>query len=502
MRYNWDMELDPRTCYRALRTRDTRFDGRFFTGVTSTGVYCRPVCPARAPHRAHCRFFACAAAAQAAGFRPCLRCRPETAPGTPPWVGTSTTVARALRLIADDGLGAGGVPDLAERLGVGERHLRRLFLQHLGATPIAVVQTQRVLFAKKLLEETSLPMTTVAQEAGFASVRRFNAAMHATYGRPPSTLRRVRREDSAAAGVALELAYRPPLDWSAFLEFLGARAIPGLETIQGNAYVRSIRLGEAAGRLTIEPVPGASRLRVRVHTPVPVEMLRIVARVRALFDLAADPLAIASHFAGDPVLGPLVRARPGLRVPGAWDGFELAVRAVLGQQVSVRAARTFATRLVDRFGDRLPAENGFAGAPTHLFPTAARLADAELESIGIVRARARTLRTLAAAVASGDIALDGTQDPEATRAALLEISGIGAWTADIVALRALREPDAFPSGDLGLRRAFATVAKRGRSPRLVTETAIRRAADAWRPWRSYAVIHLWTEEARRDALSR
>ena len=513
MWYERTMELaslDTRTCYQALRTRDARFDGRFFTGVTTTGVFCRPVCPARTPLLRHCRFFAHAAAAQEAGYRPCLRCRPEAAPGTSPWLGTSTTVARGLRLIGARTSGPEAIPDLAARLGVGERHLRRLFLRHLGASPHAVVHAQRVLFAKKLIDETALPMSAVALAAGFSSVRRFNDAMRTTYGRPPTALRRTRRDAVAAPDLSLKLAFRPPFDWEALLGFLGTRAIPGVEEVDSGVYRRTVRLPEDSGVLEVRRGPGANELTATLRVAcAPPHLFDCVARLRRLFDLEADPLAIATLLAADARLAPIVRRRPGLRVPGAWDGFELAVRAVLGQQVSVRAARTLAARLVARHGDPVASPTPTLRA---LFPRPEALAAADLTACGLTRARARTVSALAVAVAAGDVALDGTADPEPTLATLRSLPGIGEWTAQYIALRALRAPDAFPAGDLGLRRGYARIAvrprgQRGRSrpprtPAPASEADLRRVSESWRPWRAYAAIHLWTWEAEHGTVDR
>jgi AraC family transcriptional regulator of adaptative response / DNA-3-methyladenine glycosylase II len=506
------MDLDPRTCYRALETRDGRFDGRFFTGVTTTGVYCRPVCPARTPHAEHCRFFACAAAAQAAGFRPCLRCRPEAAPGTPAWHGTESTVSRALRLIASGALdGESGIDALAARLGVGDRHLRRLFLRHLGAPPVAIAQTHRAHFAKKLLDETCLPVRDVAGAAGFASVRRFNATMRATWGRSPRELRS-RATATAPPGLALRLAFRPPFDWDAMLAWLAPRALPAVETVRDGKYRRTMRVGGAPGTVTVHRPAGASHLVARLQLAGTPPLLQIAARLRHLFDLDADPAAITAHLRADCRLAFLLRARPGLRIPGAWDGFEMAVRAVLGQQVSVQAARTLAGRLVESHGESLaveaaqseprrtghgasrpaPRRSRPAGDPCRLFPRPEVLADADLAHLGLTAARARTLRALAAAVARGDLALEPEADPEATRAALRRIAGIGPWTAEYVAMRVLRDPDAFPAGDLGLRRAWARLGN----------GALASHADAWRPWRAYAAMHLWNWEAHHADLDR
>ena len=511
------MELDPETCWRAHRSRDPRFDGRFFTAVTSTGVYCRPVCPAPTPRRANVRFYACAAAAEAAGFRPCLRCRPETAPGTPAWQGTPATVARALRLIEQGALDAegAGLESLAARLGVGGRHLRRLFERHLGASPLAVAQTRRVRFAKQLVDQTELPLTQIAFAAGFGSVRRFNAAMRATYGRPPGQLRRTRwgagdgrgtREERAArprpaapapapadglAGLELRLPLREPYDWDGLLAFLGPRAVPGLERVDGGTYRRAAALPGPDGRLlagviAVRRAPRGGALLLAVPPALAGALLPLAARARALFDLDADPAAIAERLAADPRLAPLVCARPGLRVPGAWEPWELAARAVLGQQVSVKGATTLAGRLAAALGAPLPGADGW-----RLFPSPAAVARADLSRLGVPRARAAALRTLAAAVRDGAVDLAAPGGADAARAALRALPGIGAWTAEYVALRALGDPDAWPDGDLGLRRAVARLAG-GPAP---TPRALRALAEAWRPWRAYAALHLWTADS-------
>jgi AraC family transcriptional regulator of adaptative response / DNA-3-methyladenine glycosylase II len=335
------MDMDQDACYRALLTRDARFDGRLFVGVKTTGIYCRPICPARTPKRENVRFFPSAAAAQMAGFRPCLRCRPETSPDSGAWRGSSSTVSRALSLIEDGALDEAGVDALAERLGVGERQLRRLFQRRLGASPIAVAQNRRIHLAKQLIHETSLPMTQVALAAGFGSVRRFNETFQQLFGRPPASLRRTHAPADATAPVSLHLAYRPPYDWNGILDFLSLRAIPGVERVEANAYVRTIALDGEQGLIRVEPAD-RNRLKVSVQFGKLSLLPSIIARVRRVFDLAADPVAIAAHLSQDPVLAPLVAARPGLRVPGAWDGFELAVRAILGQQITVTAATSLA----------------------------------------------------------------------------------------------------------------------------------------------------------------
>jgi len=481
------MELDPDVCYRALRSRDARFDGRFFTAVRSTGVYCRPVCPARTPRRENCLFLPCAAAAQEAGFRPCLRCRPEASPGTPAWQGTSATVSRALRLIGDGALDASGVDELAGRLGIGARHLRRLFLEHLGATPVAVAQTRRVLFAKKLIDETSLPMAEIAFAAGFSSLRRFNDAIRKTYARPPRELRRRRAARSASEGTVLHLAYRPPYPWRAVLDFLALRATGGVEQVTGDGYRRSFRLGDSAGWVGVRDVPERNELRAVIHHAGPLVMIQLVQRLRAIFDLEADPAVIAGALGHDRILRAALRRLPGVRLPGSWDGFELAVRAILGQQVSVAAATTLAGRVAEAFGEKLPADVTPAEAgPLLLFPQPEVLVDADLRSLGLTGARERAIRALADAVASGHIRLEPSPDPSATIERLLALPGIGPWTAEYIGMRALREPDAFPASDLGLRHATG-----------LTPAALAKRAEGWRPWRGYAAMLLWQAAAGR-----
>jgi AraC family transcriptional regulator of adaptative response / DNA-3-methyladenine glycosylase II len=479
------MDLDHDACYRALAQRDSRFDGRFFTAVKTTGIYCRPVCPARTPQSKNVIFYPTAAAAQEAGFRPCLRCRPETAPDMGAWRGTSNTVSRALSLIELGALDQGDVAALAERLGLGERQLRRLFRQHLGASPIAVAQTRRVLLAKQLIHETRLPMAEIAFASGFGSVRRFNEAFLALFERAPGELRRSSGEDIAVQNdgeLSLLLRYQPPYDWPAMLEFLRQRAIPGLERVADGCYFRALSLDGVQGSISIQPgETNALRAGIRVSKLLLVP--GIIARLRRVFDLAADPLAIAAHLAKDPVLAPLVAKRPGLRVPGAWDGFELAVRAVLGQQISVTAAVRLATRLVATYGEPLTAP---VGTLTHLFPRADVLAKADLTKLGMPKSRAATLSAVAAAVAADPEVFGANCGLEEAVQRLRAIRGVGEWTAQYIALRQLREPDAFPASDLGVMRALADA--NGKRPK-ADEVLAR--AESWRPWRAYAAQHLW-----------
>ena len=479
------MELEPSACYRALVARDARFDGRFFVAVRTTGVYCRPICPARTPKLQNVEFFACAAAAEAAGFRPCRRCRPETAPGTPVWNGTGAVISRALRLIADGALDGARGDVLGARVGMGERQLRRLFEKHLGASPAAIGRARRVHFAKMLLDDTRLSMTAVALSAGFRSIRQFNHSIRKTFRRTPSELRNMRRA-TPPGHIALRLAYRPPLDWDSLLGFFRLRAIPGVETVADNVYRRTVACDGNGLVIGVAPLPESNRVELRLETPTVQNLARLVDRVRRVFDLDADPACIDAVLSRDAVLRPLVRARPGLRVPGAWDPFELVIRAILGQQVSVAAARTLAGRLVARFGELLQAPHD---GLTHLFPAPSAIAAAsaaEIASIGLTGARAQTIRSLSRAVASGELRLDVSVGRDAMLAALTALPGIGEWTAQYVALRALGEPDAFPASDLGLRRALAN-GNGMPSPRALTAIA-----EPWRPWRAYAAVRLWT----------
>ncbi len=483
------MQLDHAACYRAIQARDARFDGQLFTGVKTTGIYCRPICPARTPHAENVVFYASAAAAQAAGLRPCLRCRPEASPDLAAWRGTSNTVSRALALIETGALDAADVGGLADRLGMGERQLRRLFRQHLGASPIAVAQTRRVLLAKQLIHETRLPMAEVAMAAGFGSIRRFNETFLALYARPPSALRRGGAEISAqdGGGLSLRLAYRPPYDWDAIIGFLRLRAIPGVESVEAGCYARSIAIGQDRGVLMVRPAAG-NRLAVDIYFPRLSALPTIIARVRRLFDLAADPVAIGAQLGRDAALAPLLAARPGLRVPGAWDGFELAIRAILGQQISVAAATALAGKIAAAHGEVLPAEmQGLAAGVTHVFPQPAALAGAELA--GMPRKRAAALSSLAAAVLADPLVLSARRSLDTAIAQLKALPGIGEWTAQYIAMRELREPDAFPHGDIGLMRALADAD--GRRP---SAGELLARAEAWRPWRAYAALHLWTAD--------
>ena len=486
------MQLDPQTCEKARLSRDARFDGRFFVGVLTTGIYCRPICPAPTPKSENVRYFPSAAAASQSGLRPCLRCRPEASPGTPAWLGTSDTVSRALALIDSGALDESSVDGLAERLGITTRHLSRLFREHLGAPPVAIAQTRRLLFAKKLINETDLSMADIAFSAGFGSVRRFNFIFQKTYGRQPSALRRQRDPEHGPTTRAapdgeliLELPYRAPLDWPGLVGFLAPRAIPGVEVVSPDSYRRTVSLSGSTGELEVRPRSDRPCLELRLRLPNSRQLLNLVNRVRRLFDLGADPVEINSVLETDPHLRPLVRKRPGLRVPGAWEGFELAVRAILGQQVTVKGATTLAGRLVERFGTPLASQT--VDGLKALFPTPEVLADAESETIGMPKTRATAIRRLAAAVVDGSINFDPAGDIEESTTRLTHLPGVGDWTAQYIAMRALGEPDAFPTSDLGLLKAASTDEHR------LTPARLRKRAEAWRPWRAYAAMHLWND---------
>jgi AraC family transcriptional regulator of adaptative response / DNA-3-methyladenine glycosylase II len=485
-------DLDQDVCYRAVQARDPRWDGRIFGCVKTTGIYCRPVCPARTPRRENMTFRPTAAACEAAGYRACLRCRPETAPDMGAWRGSSSTVSRALALIEQGALDAGDVDGLAARLGVGERQLRRLFRQHLGASPVGVAQTRRVLLAKQLIHETDLPMTQVALAAGFGSVRRFNETFQRLYDRPPLALRRKAPARAGEQGaVTLMLRYRPPYDWDGMIGFLVARAIPGVEVVTADRYARTIALDGAMGTVAVRRA-GGDRLAVRF--PTLTALPSILARVRRVFDLTADPETIAAHLSRDPDLARMVAARPGLRAPGAWDGLELGVRAILGQQITVPAAVKLAGRLTAEYGAALPAEWAGEGL-THAFPSAQRLSAADIASHGLMPgARARAISGLAAAVAADPNLFGPRAGLDEAVAALRALPGIGEWTAQYIAMRQLREPDAFPAADVGLMRALADA--EGVRP---TPAQLLARAETWRPWRAYAALHLWASDPQAPA---
>jgi len=474
------MTLDPEICWRAWTARDARFIGRFVMGVTSTHIYCRPGCPARLPARRNVRFYATPAAAEAAGFRACLRCRPDRAPGAATAAGTAATVARALRLIDDGALAEGSLEQLAARLGVTSRWLRELFERHVGAAPLDVARTRQAHLARRLLEDTPLPVEDVAVAAGYGSARRLRAAFQQVFRCAPMALRE-RRATGTDGALTLRLPARPPFDAAPLAAFLAARAIPGVEEIRDGVYRRTFALGDVPSVLEVRAAGDGVELRLPAHAAAAVP--RVLARVSRLFDLDADAPAIAAWLARDPRLARALRGRV-VRVPGAFDAFEAGVRALLGQQVSVAAARTLAGRLVAASGVPLAVPDA---ALTHVFPTPAAVAAAKLEQLGLTRSRAAALRGFAAAIADGSLDLGAFRDLDDAVTKLTALPGIGDWTAQYVAMRALGEPDAFPAGDLGVRQALA------RNGTLPSERDVRARAERWRPWRAYAVLALWTE---------
>jgi AraC family transcriptional regulator of adaptative response / DNA-3-methyladenine glycosylase II len=478
--------LDPKICDRARLARDPRFDGLFFTGVLSTGVFCRPICPAPAPKPANVVYFPTAAAAAQAGLRPCLRCRPESAPGTPAWNGTSATVARALTLIRQGALNEGNVERLALRLGVGSRHLLRLFKQHIGAGPKALANTQKVLFAKKLLGETDWPVSRIAFSCGFGSIRRFNAAFRKTYGQSPTAFRRGLGQPAASVALfqcSLRLPYRPLYHWERMLSFFRARAVPGVEMVDHAAYHRSIRLNDTFGLIHVSRAKSGHALVLRVESTESRDLMALVERVRRMFDLDANMDAILPVLAADEMMLPIIQKLEGLRPAGSWDPFETAVRAVVGQQISVQAARTVAGRIARFAGPSIGIDNNMG--LTHFFPTAAELYAADLKDLGVPENRQKTLKGLARGVAGGDIVLEANNGLSDFVQRLTRIPGIGPWTAHYIAMRGLGEPDAFPAGDLGIIRALT------RDDRKPTPRQVLEQAERWRPWRAYAATYLW-----------
>ncbi|HSZ07060.1 MAG TPA: AlkA N-terminal domain-containing protein [Steroidobacteraceae bacterium] len=474
----YEMELDWRVCSRARLARDARFDGKFYIGVHSTRIYCRPICHARASREENVCYFSTAAAAAAAGFRPCLRCRPECSPGTPAWAGTKTTVARALRLLNESSLEEGGVEALADHLGVGSRHLRRLFLRHLGATPRDIAQTRRLHFAKKLIDETRLPMTQIALASGFGTVRRFNAAIRAVYDRTPTQIRALARQKPSDAENQYEfrLVFRRPYSWSYMLKFLAAHAARGIEAIEGGCYRRTISVKGSEGFLEVSADEPRDELRVRVQIDDPGLLFAIIERVRAMFDLDADWSIIEKTLKADPLLAALLMADPGRRIAGCFDAFELTVRAILRRRTRPPKLAAQLNGIIETFGRPYsPAKH-----LTHLFPTPQALCDADLESLRVPRTHADSIRAVARAACLGRIAFDKIADTADFLHALAGCPGVGAQTIEYVAMRALRDTDAFPMSSSELKRVLEAGDPLALQPR----------ALSWRPWRAYAAVYL------------
>jgi len=479
------MRIDDESCHRALDARDARFDGLFFVGVTTTKIYCRPICPARTAGRHHRQFFSNSALAEKGGFRPCMRCRPELAPGHAPIDSVRRTAQAAAARIEAGALNDGGsLEQLARDLGLSGRQLRRAVKQEYGVTPVELAQTQRLLLAKQLLADSDLPIIEVAFASGFESVRRFNALFHSHYRLTPTRMRRASKTRCGGDRVRLTLSYRPPMDWNALLRFLAGRATKGIEWVANRTYHRTAAIGKHRGWLKVEPVPGQNALAVELSTALVLALPDVLSRVKNLFDLSARPDVIASHLSADGHLSAVAARSAGLRVPGAFDGFELAVRAILGQLVSVRTATSLAGRLAARFGE--PIETPFPDL-NRLSPSPLVLADAapsELTALGISAPRAASIRTIAQAVVGRELDLQPGPDPESAARMLQTFPGIGDWTAQYIAMRALRWPDAFPAADLGLLKASGAS-----SP-----SRLRKTAEAWRPWRAYAAMYLWESQ--------
>jgi AraC family transcriptional regulator of adaptative response / DNA-3-methyladenine glycosylase II len=484
-----DTELEPDICWQAMRSRDRRFDGRFFVAAVTTGIYCRPICPVPFAKPNNIALFPCAAAAEMGGFRPCRRCHPETSPGTAAWLGTSAVVSRALRLIWEGALDDSSVDKLAERVGIGARQLRRLFIQYLGVPPIKIASTHRLHFARNLIEQTDMPMVEIALNAGFKSVRQFNHAVRTTAGQSPSELRRLREEvpiSSRRGEFVMRLLYRPPFHWSALIAFLTSRATPSVEVVGENSYQRTVESDGGAGVIDVRPDQEDACLIVRIALPKYQGLLRVVARVRRMFDLEADPLQIDAHLSRDPRLRPLLDRRPGLRVPGVWDGFEVAVRAALGQRLTFIDSNAVAGELVRNFGR--PVDTSVQGL-THLFPRPEDLADADLAHFGIGMKCAASINALARALCNKKFTFESAAALQDTISRLTAIEGIEEETAHYIAMRAFGEPDAFPLDDVALRRQLEP------GDPSATPDCVLRLGEGWRPWRAYAAMHLWAANA-------
>ena len=482
------MDQNRRRLYRALLARDPRFDGVFFVGVTSTGIYCRPICTVKTPKEANCRFFNTAQETEQAGFRPCLRCRPELAPGNAP-VDDSQRIAHAIVARLEEGRldASAGLEDIASQFELSSRQIRRIVQKELGVPPIQLLLTRRLLLAKQLLTETALPVTEIAFASGFSSLRRFNDAFNGRYRMPPTRLRKNATEDVEISGdnatLTLQLSYRPPYDWNGVLAFLSARALTGIEWVTSDSYARTVRFGDIKGWIRVTRSPKKHALILELTHSLTPALPVLLGRVRALFDLDARPDLISKHLARDARLSLAVKGNPGLRVPGAFDGFELGLRAILGQQITVRAATTIAGRLIETFGD--PIATPIAQL-NRLTPAATQVASAKAHDVarlGIVAARARSIMALAEAQSSGDLCLDGGthHNPDAAIKRLTELPGIGQWTAQYIAMRALRWPDAFPKEDIAVRNNLGGI----------TAKQAEELSQTWRPWRSYAVMHVW-----------
>lgn len=480
------MEINPQAFQKARQTRDPRFDGQFFVAVSTTGIYCRPVCPVKLPKEENVSYFLTAAGATEAGYRPCLRCRPEAAPGTPAWSGTSTTVNRGLRMISEGVLDEIGVEGMSLRLGVTSRHLSRLFSEHLGASPKAVAQIRRLQLAKKLLDETSLTMTDIALSSGYGSVRRFNEHFRKVYQRTPSQIKKKKVLIPASDGLEIELSYRPPFDFDALLDFLKLRATPGVELVEAQTYSRTIVMAGDIGLLSISNRPEKNAIACSICMQSSGQLLRIIEKVKQMFDLTADPEEIKQQLSKDRKLKPLVALHPGQRLPGAWDGFEVALRALVGQQISVVGATRIMGRIVSEYGKEVEIE----GRTFYLFPEPKVLAAIEPKTLPMPLGRAMAIRELSRQVTNKELILNGLMDTDDLMEKLLAIKGIGPWTAQYIAMRALNQPDAFLHSDLVIKKVARILYG------FESEKELLGHSEKWRPWRAYASMHLWRNAKR------
>jgi len=476
--------------WQAIQSRDRRFDGRFFVAAVTTRVYCRPSCPMPFAKANNIALYPSAAAAETAGFRPCLRCRPETSPATPAWLGTSAVISRALRLIREGALNEDGVEQLAERLGIGARQLRRLFVQHLGASPVQIASTHRVHFARNLIEETDLPMSAVAMNAGFKSIRQFNHTLKSTFGHAPTELRASRTDypgDQSSSGLEIRLSYRPPLNWPALLSFLRFRATPGVEEVTSDAYRRTIETGNGTGLIEVKLDDEKLCLVVRIELSDYAGLMSVVERVRRIFDLGADPMVVTQHLSGSSVLKALVNEQPGIRVPGAWDGFELSISAILSRYAGIRQSVPLMAKLASEFG--MPIETRFPGL-ARLFPRPEALRRAELSRIGIRKEWARPIRVLSQAISSGRLGFESSRSLAETISRFCAVPGIDEDIAQYIAMRACGEPDACPLVCIGL------VGRTSTQPFQRGISSVLASSEKWRPWKAYGVMHVWTATER------
>jgi len=480
-----NLELDPAFCWQAVYSRDQRFDGRFFAGIATTGTYCRSTCPVSFGHPEAVRWFQTAAAAEAAGFRPCRRCHPDTSPGSSAWFGTWAVVSRALKLVSEGALDNGNLEQLADTLGIGSRHLRRLFRQHLGVSPLKIARSHRVLVAKNLIVATGLPIARIARGTGFRSVRQFNHSVRSAFGHSPSALRRLHgaaTEGAASSGIVLHLPYRPPFDWASLIQFLASHATAGVESVENEIYRRTVEIGGVGGAIEVWHEASQERLAMRVFVPGCEALLQVVQRARHLFDLGADLLHVGAYLARNTRLAELVAKRPGLRVPGAWNGFEVAVLAVMGQSLTARGGEPAIARLVETLGP--PVQVPVPGL-THLFPKPEDLAEANLEAIGIPAGHANSVHALAKSVLSGALSFDSLKGTRNAASQLHSIPGLADEAIAYIAMRALGDPDAFSCAELEFQKALHP----RRTPTPPEE--VQRTFEAYRPWRAYAAMHYW-----------